>query len=121
MAVVLITGGTGMIGTALSKLLTSKGYNVIILSRQTQPATNNQQPVTALWNPQQQAIDSNAIQHADYIINLAGAHVGSKRWTAKRKQEIVQSRIQSGQTLVKALHEIPNNIKAVISASAIGW
>ncbi len=75
----------------------------------------------ALWNVPAQAIDINALQKADYIIHLAGAGVADRRWTAKRKKEIIASRTQSSALLVKALAENNNRVKAVISASAIGW
>lgn len=58
---------------------------------------------------------------ADYIVHLSGAGVADKRWTSERKKEIVESRQQGGALLVKALMQVPNNVKAVISASAIGW
>jgi uncharacterized protein (TIGR01777 family) len=61
------------------------------------------------------------IASADYIIHLAGANVAEKRWTDKRKKEIVESRTQSGALLVTSLQQIPNKVKAVISASAMGW
>jgi uncharacterized protein (TIGR01777 family) len=122
MATVLITGGTGMIGKAISRALLEKNYSVIILSR----ANSDKEPVTsnlsyAQWNINDQTIDSDAIAKSDYIIHLAGAGVADKRWSKKRKQEIIQSRVKSGELLVKALKEIPNTIKVVISASAIGW
>ena len=120
MATFLITGGTGLIGTALSTFLARKGHQVIILTRHPQPGTGNNISYAA-WNPAQQTIDTSTIQKADYIINLAGAGVADKRWTKKRKAEIINSRVQSGQLLVKALQENPNQVKAVISMSAIGW
>lgn len=73
------------------------------------------------WNVEAQTIDKDAVAKADYIIHLAGAGVADKRWTKKRKQEIVDSRVKSGALLVTALSEIENNVKAVITASAIGW
>jgi uncharacterized protein len=119
MATVLITGGTGLIGTALSTLLINKGYQVIILTRNPKPATDT---VTyAAWNPVQQTIDRAAVEQADYIINLAGENVADKRWTKKRKQQLVDSRVKSVELIVKALKEIPNKVKAVISVSGIGW
>src|SRR5690242_11463599 len=108
MATVIITGGTGMIGTALSKLLLSRGYDVVILSRSPNKKTENPKLSYAAWDPSNLSIDTEAIQKADYIVNLAGANVGDKRWTAKRKKEIIDSRVKSADTLVKALKEIPN-------------
>lgn len=119
METVVITGGTGLIGTAVTKLLTERGYKVIILSRHARPGSATVS--YAQWDPANKTIDRQAIEQADYIINLAGAGVGDKRWTKKRKQELVDSRIDSGVTLVKAIQEIPNKIKAVISVSGIGW
>ncbi len=64
---------------------------------------------------------TDSIAKADYIVHLAGANVADKRWTKGRKQEIVDSRVKSSALLIKAMQETPNNIQAVISASAIGW
>lgn len=120
MKTILITGGTGMVGRALTKALLAQGHHVIIMSRKKQE-TNNPQLTMAAWNVEQQTIDADAISRADYIIHLAGAGVADKRWTAARKKEIADSRVRSGELLVKALGEIPNKVKAVVSASAIGW
>ena len=122
MATILITGGTGLIGKALTNALLEKNYKVIILTR----GAVNQHTKTgnlsyAQWDIHNQQIEKEAINSADYIIHLAGAGVADKRWTKKRKQEIVNSRVKSSELIVKALKEIPNNIKAVINASAIGW
>ncbi|HEX6431040.1 MAG TPA: TIGR01777 family oxidoreductase [Niastella sp.] len=119
MATILITGGTGTIGKAVSKFLTAKQHQVIILTRH--PQADAPGITYATWNPAQKAIDIKALQKADYIINLAGAGVADKRWTKQRKAELVDSRVQSGELLVKALRENTNKVKAVISMSGIGW
>jgi len=119
MATILITGGTGMIGTALTKELVNKNYQVIILTRKAKPASGN--IVYKEWNVDKRTIDETAINEADYIIHLAGANVGDGRWTEKRKKEIIDSRVKSGELLVSSLKNIPNKVKAIISASAIGW
>ena len=122
MATVLITGGTGLIGQALTKELLSKGYEVIILTRNPNKEKQTAGQVSYVgWNLAAQTIDEKAIQKADYIVHLAGANVAGGRWTEKRKKEIVESRTKSGQLLVKALKQIPNKIKTVVSASAIGF
>jgi uncharacterized protein (TIGR01777 family) len=113
---VLITGGTGLVGTAVKSLLESKGYEVILLTRSKTPIKGQ-----AHWDINAGTIDSTAIAAADYIIHLAGAGVADKRWSKARKQEILDSRTKSSALLVKALTETPNKVKAVISASAIGW
>lgn len=121
MATVLVTGGTGMIGQALTKLLAAKGFDVIILSRQKDKKSNRQRVSYAQWNVEEGTIDSAALQQADYIVHLAGAGVADERWTEERKKEILTSRTHSGALLVKALRTTPNKVKAVVGASAIGW
>ena len=113
---VLITGGTGLVGTAVKTLLEAKGYEVVLLSRSKSSIKGQ-----AHWDINAGTIDSTAIAEADYIIHLAGAGVADKRWSVSRKQEILDSRTKSSALLVKALQETPNKVKAVISASAIGW
>jgi uncharacterized protein len=124
MPTVLITGGTGSIGKALTEKLLEKGYEIIVLSRETSMVnggSSNDKIKIANWDLEKQTIDENAIRNADHIIHLAGANVAEKRWTEKRKKEIVESRTKSSELITKALKEIPNKVKTVVSASAIGW
>lgn len=122
METVLITGGTGMIGNAITNHLLADGYKVIILTRQL-PAKKNSIPFVkyALWNIDKQTIDIAALQQADYIIHLAGAGVVDKKWTAAYKLEIKNSRTQSSKLIIQALGNNANKVKAIVSASAIGW
>ena len=108
-----------MIGTQLCRELVQQGFDIIVLTRKARPSANGIRYKE--WDPQKGSIDETAIAEADHIIHLAGANVGEKRWTKKRKQEIVDSRIKSGELLVKAIQSIPNKIKTIVSASAIGW
>ncbi|MEO8711938.1 MAG: TIGR01777 family oxidoreductase [Parafilimonas sp.] len=122
MAKILLTGGTGMIGTHLQKLLIEKGYSIIVLQRGDAKNKSSTPNISyAKWDVEKGEIDKDAIASADYIIHLAGANVAEKRWTDKRKKEIVESRTKSGDLLMRSIKEIPNKIKAIISASAIGW
>jgi uncharacterized protein (TIGR01777 family) len=123
MNTVLITGGTGLIGTALTKTLIEKNYKVIILTRDVEKIKqlSSANVSYAEWNINDQTIDAAAVAKSDYIIHLAGAGIADKRWTSRRKKEIIDSRIQSSNLLVKALKENKNNVKAVISASGIAW
>lgn len=124
MKTVLITGGTGLVGKALSEALVERGFRVIILSRRKSDNTNelgNNNISFANWDVKRQTIDKDAIQQSDYIIHLAGASVAEKRWTKKRKQEIVNSRVDSCKLIADSLKNIPNKVRAVIAASAIGW
>jgi uncharacterized protein len=121
MQTVLITGGTGLVGKALGQALLSKGYRVIILTREISRQPSIAHLTYANWNVEQQTIDKQALVSADYIIHLAGAGVADKRWTAKRKKEILDSRVNSSKLIVDSLQTVQHNVKAVVSASAIGW
>lgn len=125
MQTVLITGGTGLVGGALSRLLLDKGYRVIILSRSKAPSSTKSFTHSNLsfahWDIKKQEIDITALQAADYIVHLAGAGVMDKKWTAAYKKEIVSSRAESAKLIVDSLKNNTNKVKAVISASAIGW
>ena len=122
---VLITGGTGLVGRALTKHLLQYGYKVIILTRDSAKydASNpfGENVKYAEWNIAKQTIDPEAIEEADYIVHLAGAGVVDKPWTLAYKLEIQHSRIDSGILISKYLQRHPNKVKAVISSSATGW
>lgn len=123
METVLITGGTGMIGRALTQALTERGFNVIIYTRNPndKQKTINDKVSYALWDVDKQTLDKTAFAKADYIIHLAGANFAEKRWTDKRKQEIVSSRVDSAKLLIESLKTISNKVKVVISAAGISW
>ncbi len=121
METVLITGGTGLVGKALTKALLARGYKVIILSRDTGGKREGENVSFARWNVRAQEIDLSAVQSADHIIHLAGAGVVEKKWTDAYKQEIVESRTESSRLIFESLKHNPNKVQAVISASAIGW
>jgi len=121
MATVLITGGTGLIGSALTKELLNRNYDVIILTRSPEKYSNTSRLSYAKWDTEKGAIDGNAVTKADYIIHLAGEGIADRRWTIKRKKQIAESRINGSALLVKALQENVNSVKAVVAASGIGW
>lgn len=113
METVLITG-KGLVANYLGAQLLAQGYHVKYLSR-----TASDQTYT--WNIDKGYIDENAISFADYIIHLAGANISEKRWTAKRKKEIIDSRTKSTQLIFKEVKKQNKNLKAFISASAVGY
>jgi uncharacterized protein len=115
---ILISGGTGLIGRYLGKKLNEKGYHVAILSRSSKH--DSEIPVY-FWNPDQYEIDQEAITRADYIIHLAGAGIGEKRWTKSRRQLIVDSRVKTGQLFFNAIQDNRKKLKAFISSSAVGY
>ena len=114
---VLITGGSGLVGTELSQLLTSAGYKVTHLSRN--PTQKHYQ--TFYWDVKKGEIDDEAIISADAIIHLAGAGVSDKRWSDAWKKEIYDSRINSTKLLREKVEKLNPGLKHFISASAIGY
>lgn len=115
---ILITGGTGLIGTEISKQLLEKGHSVIYFSRS--PRKNSLGIKEYAWDVDKGTYDKAAFDGVDAIINLAGAPI-AKRWTAKYKSEILRSRVDATRLLYSAIqrHNIP--IKTFVSASAVGY
>jgi len=116
METVLITGGTGLIGKALHKKLSDKGYRVIVLSRST-----SENKDVFKWDLESAYIEEEAIKQVNYIIHLAGAGITDKRWTDKRKEEILRSRILTTKLLYKYVKQYNPNLNAFISASGVGY
>lgn len=114
---ILITGGSGLIGSRLSEMLIDQGYDVAHLSRSQEKFSHYK---TFRWNVQEQYVDDNAIAYADYIVHLAGAGLADEKWTNERKREILRSRVDSAQLLLESLRKKGNHVKGFISASAIG-
>ncbi|MFN5136309.1 MAG: TIGR01777 family oxidoreductase [Chitinophagaceae bacterium] len=119
MSKICITGGTGLIGKRLTELLSSQGHEVLVLTRSAKKGSSKIS--FAEWDTNKGSIDAEAVRTCDAIVHLAGAGVADKRWTKKRKQEILNSRTQSSALLVKTLQEDKGSVKTIISSSAIGW
>jgi uncharacterized protein (TIGR01777 family) len=115
---VLISGGSGFIGKYLTRLLIEKGFSVSILSRSTKQNTADISYYK--WDVPNGLLDENAVLNADYIVHLAGENIGDKRWTAKRKAAIIDSREQSIKLIYSALKNNNKKLDAFVSASAIG-
>jgi uncharacterized protein len=118
MANVLITGGTGLIGQYLSKLLVAKGYSVGHLTRSARKKSKNVRVFK--WDVSQGEIDKEAIPWSNHIIHLAGETVG-QRWTKKVKQRILQSRVDATQLIIAELKNSNHHLTSFISASAVGY
>jgi len=115
---VLITGGSGLIGRRLSFLLKSRGYEVRILSRSNNPKNNYK---TFVWNVSEQYINDSAFEGLKHIIHLAGAGIADKRWSEKRKKEIIASRVASTNLLYNSVKRLKTPLNSFISASATGY
>ena len=114
---ILITGGSGHLGTALSEKLNSLGYEVNHLSRYKNKGSKF--PIFT-WDIGKGIIEDGALDEVDYIVHLAGAGIADKRWTNERKKVLVTSRTDSAALILDQLKKAGKKIEAFISASAIG-
>ncbi|MEO6844588.1 MAG: TIGR01777 family oxidoreductase [Ginsengibacter sp.] len=121
MPIVLISGGSGLIGTHLSKHLAEKGYEVIVLTREKNNTSSNPKISFSYWNVDKQIIDADIVTKADHIIHLAGAGVMDKKWSNQYKKIILESRTKSAELLISCLNGNKHHVKTFVSASAIGW
>ncbi len=118
MKTILITGGSGMVGRELTKLLTERGYKVIWLSRERN--VKGQIP-RYRWDYRRGEIDEEAVDRADTIVHLAGSNLGEGTWTRVKKQRIVESRVQTAKLLLETVKKRGMELDAFISASAVGF
>lgn len=114
----LITGGSGFIGSRLVPVLTEQGYDVTVLSRNPEKtASHFNQTVTSI-----KQLDALSTTGAfDVVINLAGQGITDKRWTANIKKQLRDSRIVTTQNLIAYLRKSENKPECLISGSAIGY
>ena len=107
-----MTGGTGLIGTASSRVLYESGHKLTILTRRAPPAMDDVTHVTAL---------ADCTEPVDAVVNLAGAGLADRRWSSAYKRQIVSSRVDLTRELVAWLGECEQPPSKLISASAIGY
>ena len=117
MAVILISGGTGLVGKALSKRLLSEGHEVRILSRNPQSSS---QLKSFYWDVEKNEIDEKAFDGVNHIVHLAGSGIADKRWTDARKQNIIDSRVNSMKLITDVVKKKNIQLKSFVGASAIG-
>jgi uncharacterized protein (TIGR01777 family) len=117
METVCITGGTGLVGSSLMRILKLSSYRVLVLSRE---KSDDPDSILRFWDYRNKVIDPVAIKNADHYVHLAGANIGAGRWTDERKKEIRDSRVKSAQFLYETLSKLEKKPKTFISASAIG-
>lgn len=113
---VLMTGASGMIGTALRESFTADGHTVTHLVRRTPVA-----PREVAWDPQAGTIDGRALEGHDVAIHLAGAPVAGGRWTEARRRAILDSRERGTAVLAEALAGLRYPPHTLLSASGIGF
>ncbi len=114
---ILIGGGSGLIGSRLTELLTQKGYQVRHLGREPKDGAVK----TFRWDIHGQTIDERAFEGVTTVVNLAGANINGHRWTEAYKNELAVSRTGSTKLIVDFLNTRPHGVKKFISGSAIGY
>lgn len=115
---ILVTGATGTVGTALCEHLVHKGYRVHGLSRS---ARQHPQIRFFSWNPKLRFIDKSALKNVAYIIHLAGEGIMDQRWSHQRKQDLIESRVQSAMFLQEVCEQENVQLQAFVSASGVGF
>jgi hypothetical protein len=117
---VLVTGSTGLVGTALVSRLASEGQTVCRLMRpQSKSTAESKEGFNVAWNPATGELGGAGVG-ADAVVSLAGASIAEGRWTAKRKALLSTSRIETTRALVNALARMNARPRVLVSASAIG-
>ena len=120
---VVIAGGSGFLGSALSRSLAADGHDVFILTRQAAAGARPQAHVSMVpWIPDGKSGPwATAIDGAAAVINLAGESIAARRWTAAQKQKLRDSRILATRSLTAAIQQAPRKPAAFISGSAVGY
>jgi len=122
---VLVTGSSGLIGTALLDALAGGGHRATRLVRSPSAAgTGGGGPTEVMWDPAHHTIDTAALEAAgpfDGVVHLAGAGVGDRRWTPARRLAIRSSRTDGTELLATALAALPSPPPALVSSSAVGY
>lgn len=115
---VVIAGGRGFLGGALSRRLTARGHRVTVLTRRPTPG----RPGEVAWTPDGGTGPwARTLENIDVLVNLAGEGIGDKRWSAARKRALVESRVLATTSLAQALHLVASPPAVVVNASGIGY
>jgi len=114
---VLVTGSSGLIGTALLPRLAAEGHQATRLVRpKTRPGASQ-----LVWDPDAGRLDPGAIEGFDAVVHLAGENIASKRWTAEQKKRLHDSRVKSTRLLAVTLAQLSHPPRTLVCASATGY
>ena len=116
---VVVTGSSGLLGSALIRALRAEGHTVIRLVRRApQPAADE-----ARWDPVAGTVDRAVLTAADAVVHFAGEGIGDHRWTAAHKQRVLDSRVRGTTVLAEAMAALPapDRPAVLVSGSAVGY
>jgi uncharacterized protein len=114
---ILMTGSSGLIGSALIPFLAGQGFQVVRLVRQkTAPGEN-----VAVWDPDEGKLQMSSMEQTDAVVHLAGENVAEGRWTERQKKRIRESRVQGTRLLSESLAQLEAAPRVLVSASAVGF
>jgi uncharacterized protein (TIGR01777 family) len=112
---IVVSGSTGLIGSALVAALVGDGHEVVALVR------SKPRPGEIEWNPSAGMLDPGVMDGFDAVVHLAGENIAGGRWTAEKKQRIRDSRVQGTALLAGALSRVTARPRVLVSASAVGY
>lgn len=118
---IVVVGATGFIGRALVLALLGRGHTITVLARAPGRARHSLPAGVEVADLADDAVARAAIERADGVVNLAGESIAGKRWTARRKQQLVDSRVEVTRRLVRAIAARGRRLPVLVSASATGW
>jgi uncharacterized protein (TIGR01777 family) len=111
---ILVSGASGLIGSALTKAASSAGHTITPLARKRLPGAVH-------WDPAAGTIDASALDGFDAVVHLAGESIAAARWTAEQKKRILDSRVQGTRLLSNTLAQLQRRPSVLVSASAVGF
>jgi uncharacterized protein (TIGR01777 family) len=121
---IIIAGGSGFLGTALTSHLIAGGHDVVVLSRTARPASTSVRPHLAFvpWTPDGRTGPwAKELDGAGAVVNLAGESIAARRWSATQKERLRQSRLLATRSLTGAIRALPHPPAALVSGSAVGY
>ncbi|MEV4279536.1 TIGR01777 family oxidoreductase [Actinoplanes xinjiangensis] len=115
---IVMAGASGFLGTRLADRLRQGGHDIVRLVRRP-----TERPDEASWDPAQGRLDTAVLAGTDAVINLSGANVGDRRWTAAYKRVLRSSRIDTTDTLAQAISKLPagDRPRTLLQSSGVGW
>jgi uncharacterized protein (TIGR01777 family) len=113
---VVVSGSSGLIGSALVQALTDAGHRAVRLVRHDDPS-----PDAVRWDPDAGTIDAAGLEGVDAVVHLAGENIGARRWTDEQKRRVLESRTKGTSLIASTLAGLSRKPSVLVSASAIGY